>query len=207
MSSDYRIKQFEYPVVAGVVDDRSATGLWGASEESVRRSNPDEQVMREAQAREIGRHEGEAKARAQFEEMLKAEREKIAAALREFANERSKYFEQVEYEVVQLALAIARRVLRREANIDSDLLSGLVRYTLEKLRDGTRVTLRIRPADVTRWRMQFGENVEVVADPDLLEETCIIETDVGTTAVNVDAQLKEIESGLMDLLSHRPPAS
>lgn len=207
MSSDWRVTQFEYPtVVGGLTDNRGVCDrkVWPLDEEPVKRSTPDQQSLREAQAREIGRHEGEAKARIQFEESLRNERERIAGALKDFQLERTRYFEQVESEVVQLALAIARRVLRREAQVDPDLLAGLVRYTLEKLRDGTRVKLHVTPSNVAAWQMLFPSEIEVVGDPLLELATCLIETEVGTTAVNVDAQLKEIEHGLMDLLSQRP---
>jgi len=207
MSSDYRVKQFEYPTVsAGVLDDRFAKDrqVWGIEEDPVRMTTPDQQNMREAQAKELGRLEGETRARVQFEESLHKERERISESLASFQHERSRYFEQVESEVVQLSLAIARRVLRREAQIDPDLLAGLVRYTLEKLRDGTKVKLRVQPSVVAQWRMQFEEHVEIVPDPMVEPGSCLIETEVGTTAMNVDAQLKEIEHGLMDLLAQRP---
>jgi len=205
MSSD-RVLQFEYPaVMAKAQEDRSGGGqLFPLEEEVVKRATPDQQGMREIQAREIGRHEGEAKAKAQYEESLRAERARIAEALESFRTERARYFEQVEYEVVQLALAIAKRVLRREAQVDPDLLTGLVRYTLEKLRDGTRVKLRVSPANLAAWRMQFPDHIEVMGDASVEAGSCVVETEVGTTAVNVDTQLKEIENGLMDLLAQRP---
>lgn len=207
MSSDWRVKQFEYPsVMAGITDDRSGAErhVWPLEEEAAGRSNNEEQSLREAQAREIGRHEGETKARVQYEENLRKEREGLAEAIRQFQAERSRYFEQVESEVVQLALAVARRVIRRESQVDPDLLTGLVRYTLEKLRDGTSVKLRVNPSQVSHWRMQFEDEIELRADNEVDRDSCVIETNLGTTAVNVDSQLKEIENGLMDLLAQRP---
>lgn len=205
MSSDWRVSNFEYPtVIGGAVNDRAAgrNHGWDLNEQTVIGRPPDEQGLRETQARELGRLEGEKKARADYEEQIKKTREAISESLRGFERERKRYFEQVEAEVVQLALAISKRVLRREAQIDPDLLKGLVRYTLEKLREGTRVKLRVHPAQAMEWRNQFGG--EVVGDPDVAEGTCQVETEVGTTAVSVDTQLKEIEHGLMDLLAQRP---
>jgi len=160
--------------------------------------------LREAQLRELGRAEGEAKARAEIQELLVEERNQIVSALKEFSVERQRYFEQVEGEVVQLALAIARKVLHREAQVDPELLAGLVRYTLEKLSEGTRVRLRVAPGQLPEWERNFASAAQVVGDERLGRGECLIESEVGTTAVNVDEQLKEIEQGLMDLLSHRP---
>jgi flagellar assembly protein FliH len=206
MSSNWRVKQFEYPIVANGVADTAmvddAPG-WNMDEE-VKRGNHDKQGLREAQVREIGRLEGETKAKVKFEESLRVEHERISSALRDFQIERARYFEQVEFEVVQLALAIAKRVLRREAQVDPDLLTGLVRYTLEKLREGTQVKLRVHPGAATDWSKQFDGDVHVIEDAQLPPGTCTIETEVGTTALSVDTELKEIENGLMDLLAQRP---
>ena len=207
MSSDWQVSRFEYPSVMQSADDRSEgnDGQVWAIEADPRQKQ--EHALREAQAREIGRLEGEARAKVQYEELARAERERMAEALRQFETERSRYFEQVEGEVVQLALAIVRKVLHREAQIDPELLMGLVRYTLEKLREGTRVKLRVHPACLAAWQQGFGSSeVEVGGDAKLERGTCVVETELGTTAVSVDAQLKEIEQGLMDLLAHRPEA-
>jgi len=201
MSSDWRVSCFEYPAVA---DDRADGG-----DSKVWRIEPDprqrqEAVLREAQAREIGRLEGEARSKAELENAVGKERAAVTTALQDFAAERARYFEQVEGEVVQLALAIARKVLHREAQIDPELLTGLVRYTLEKLSSGTRVRLRVHPGVASEWERTFGSNAQVVADSGLDPGRCLVETEVGTTAVSVEEQLKEIEQGLMDLLAHRP---
>ena len=202
MSSDWRVSQFEYPNVMASSDDRrNGSDVWALEAEAC---SVQDVGAREAQARDIGRVEGAAKAKIQFDEALQRERATISDALLQFATERSRYFEQVEGEVVQLALSIARKVLHREAQVDPDLLMGLVRYTLEKLRDGTRVKVRVAPAIVAQWQNRLANVAEVAGDSKLDPSTCVIETELGTTMVGVDAQLKEIEQGLMDLLAQRP---
>lgn len=205
MSSEWQVSRFEYPNVMGGADDRADTkdGQMWPIEVDPRQKQ--EKALREAQAREIGRVEGEAKAKVQGEDLLRKERERIAESLRQFGEDRARYFGEIEGEVVQLALAIARKVLHREAQIDPELLMGLVRYTLEKLRNGTKVKLRVSPARAGTWQQELtGDDIEVVADSKVELGMCVVETELGTTAVNVDAQLKEIEQGLMDLLAHRP---
>jgi len=203
MSSDLRVSHFEYPVMGGADDrgDPAKSQVWTIETDPRQKQ---ERALREAQLRELGRAEGEAKARAEIQELLVEERNQIVSALKEFSVERQRYFEQVEGEVVQLALAIARKVLHREAQVDPELLAGLVRYTLEKLSEGTRVRLRVAPGQLPEWERNFASAAQVVGDERLGRGECLIESEVGTTAVNVDEQLKEIEQGLMDLLSHRP---
>ena len=200
MSSDLQVRVFEYPSVRDASDGRNV--LWAPPEESGR--NAAEQQLREAQAREVGRLEGENTVRIRYEEELKKERERIGEWLREFRGQRDRYFESIEAEVVQLALAAARRILHREASVDPELLAGLVRYTLEKLRDGTKVKIKANGGDAPMLQQQLGESVEVVADPEVGPRCCVLVTEIGTTAISVDEQLKEIERGLADLLAQRP---
>ncbi len=87
-----------------------------------------------------------------------------------FARERSDYYRRVESEVVQLALAIARKILHREAQLDPHLLAGLVRVTLEKLDAATKVELHVPPHETTDWRHYFACQVEGVPVPEVHED-------------------------------------
>ena len=46
---------------------------------------------------------------------------------------------------MQLALAIAAKILHREAQVDPMLVAALVRMTIEKMREGSSVTVRVGP--------------------------------------------------------------
>ena len=167
-------------------------------------------AQREATAREMGRREGEAKARAAGEQNLAQIRESVTAAIAAFAHDRDQYFRQVESEVVQLALAIARKILHREAQLDPLLLCGMVRITLEKIESATRVVLRVHPQQVSECRSYFAQHIEsgkvpeVVDDPAVKMDHCVLQTALGTTEFGMEIQLKEIEQGLFDLLGKRP---
>jgi flagellar assembly protein FliH len=167
-------------------------------------------AQREAAARETGRREGEAQGRAAGEQHLAQLRASVDAALASFARDRAQYYQQVETEVVQLALAIARKILHREAQVDPLLLAGLVRITLEKIESATKVIVRVHPPQVSECRSYFAQHMEASQVPDVVEDAavqkdhCVLQTALGTTEVAVDLQLKEIEQGLFDLLAKRP---
>ncbi|HZQ67107.1 MAG TPA: FliH/SctL family protein [Terriglobales bacterium] len=167
-------------------------------------------ALREELAREAGRQEGETQARAGFEQQLEMIHAQAMRAIAEFGSERATYFRRVEIEVVQLALAIARRVLHRESQIDPSLLSGLVRWALEKIDAGTAVQLRVHPADAAEFRSRALEvpnaklAPEIIEDSSLARHMCVIHTELGSTEIGVELQFKEIEQGLLDLLSKRP---
>jgi flagellar assembly protein FliH len=186
--------------------------LWGSeAKEPGLQSDGEEQIRaREAAARKEGREEGEAQARAEYAKTLAAEHEALTRALREFAHEREIYFNRVEAEVVSLALGIARKILHREAQVDPLLLAGVVRIGLEKVAAGTRVRLRVHPDQIPAWQEFFARLPDLQSVPELMGDAalgpghCRLETELGSTDLTLETQLKEIEQGFFDLLAQKP---
>src|SRR5271167_4161228 len=108
-----------------------------------------------AAAFEQGRQSVQALLRAELGAALAKHRDEISHAIREFALERQGYYRRVESEVVQLALAIARKILHRETQLDPNVLAGIVRITLEKLDTRTKVNLYVHPQEAADWRHYF----------------------------------------------------
>jgi flagellar assembly protein FliH len=167
---------------------------------------------REAQAFARGRQAGQQESRQAFEQQLAKEKSNVAATLAQFARDRSTYFEKVEPEVVQLAMSIARKILHREAQVDPMLLAGIVRVALEQIDGATGVRLRVHPQKSADWRqfltsqLQPANLPEIVEDPSQPVDQCMVETAMGSTAIGLEIQLKEIEQGFADLLAARPGA-
>lgn len=179
-------------------------GLGGTTEDGNARAE-----QAEHEAFERGQREGEQRARGQFDAKSASLHAGVGQAIAAFQKERDEYFCHIETEVVQLALAIARKILHRESQIDPLLLTGLVHVALEKLDAGTRVRLRANPADVHFWNEYFAQlggekNPELIGDAGLKPGECALETEVGSTQISLDTQLKEIEQGFFDLLEQRP---
>jgi len=181
----------------------------GAPEAAVRDAL--DAARREGQ--QAGEREGRRAMQAQMEPEMQAsvarERQRVLGVVEEFAGARDRYFSDVEQEVVKLALAIAERVLHREAQMDPLLLSAAVRVALEKMADRSGVVLRTCPAEVGGWERMFrttnaADRPIAVADERLQAGECVLETKLGTVELGVRAQLEEIERGFFDLLNHRP---
>ncbi len=164
----------------------------------------------QVQVREAALKEGEARARLAYDEQLEKVRDSIRTALLDFEREKAAYFQKVETEVVQLALSIAHKVLHREAQLDPLLLAGIVRVALEQIEGNTQVVVRVHPLYGADCRAYLARNMdpqevpEVEEDPSLQIDQCVLQTDLGTTELGIEVQLKEIEQGLMDLLAQRP---
>jgi len=184
----------------------------GAPGSASDRGQSSEERSRRQQAEwfEQGRQSAQQQLRSELEAALAKQREQIGLALREFASERQNYYRRIEGEVVELALAIARKILHREAQIDPHTLAGIVRVTLEKLDTGTKVDLHVHPKEAAEWRHYFACQMENVPSPEVFEDSaiapgeCRIDTSLGSTEVGLESQLKEIETGLLDLLAERP---
>lgn len=161
-------------------------------------------------AYERGLSEGEARAKDAYEKALAEARSQVSVALRQFTTQREQYFERVESDVVQLALSIARKILHRESQIDPLLLTGVVRVALEGISRDTEVRLRANPDEIRFWRDYFSHtegirpSPDLIGDPSLAAGHCVLETELGSTQISFETQLKEIEQGFLDLLGQRP---
>jgi len=156
-----------------------------------------------------GRSAARADSEAEVNTAVERQRQTIVEAIAQFAVARERYFSEVELEVVRLALAIAARVLHREATIDPLLLSGVVRVAMEKMADRTGVVIRVAAGDAAAWSSVFDtteprEQPRVMEDARLKRGECALDTTMGTVELGVTVQLEEIEKGFFDLLSRRP---
>jgi flagellar biosynthesis/type III secretory pathway protein FliH len=162
-------------------------------------------------ARAEAAEETEDRLKQHFEARAEAQMLSIRAALEKFAAERKTYFSKVEAELVQLSLAIAAKILHREAQVDPLLVAALVRVAVEKLHDGSSVTVRVAPRETAKWREALanpahGSTIKIAEDMQLGPADCVLETDLGSANFGLDAQLKEVEQGFFDLLALRPEA-
>lgn len=166
-------------------------------------------VQARLEARAAAREEVEKRLRAEYDSKLTAEKNRITQTIQLFINERANYYSRVESEIIMLSLSIAKKILHRESQLDPMLLAALVRVAIEKLQDGSKVTVRVGKGKDKSWRTalsSFGNGAEVTVaeDSSLTENDCILETNVGIVNFNIDSQLKEIEQGFFDLLAQRP---
>jgi flagellar assembly protein FliH len=128
----------------------------------------------------------------------------LAKLVEDFAVERDRYLHEVEHEVVRLALAVAARILRREAQMDPLLLTGAVRVALGQLAGTSEAQLRVPATEVDLWTEAIALvprltlKPAVVAGEGMCLGDCVIESKVGTVDLGVQAQLCEIERGFFD---------
>ncbi len=134
--------------------------------------------------------------------------EQLAVLVQKFDAEREHYLHAVEREIVDLALAIATRILRREAQMDPLLLTGAVRVALGQLAESTEARLRVPAAELELWEEAIAHipnltvKPKVLADDVMRSGDLVIETQVGSANLGIGSQLGEIERGFFDRSTH-----
>lgn len=129
---------------------------------------------------------------------------RLAQTIEELADLRRTMIRQTERQMVQLSLAIAKRILRREVVLDRELTMTMARVALERLGDATAVTVRLNPADFEATfrrhddlQTHTGARVSVVADAAISRGGCLVQSDFGYVDGSVDAQFQELARALL----------
>lgn len=156
-------------------------------------------IEREAFAKgyEQGERAGAEAAATRAEAMLR----RLAQTIEELADLRRTMIRGTEQEMVRLALAIARRIVRREVAVDSTLTLSFARVALDRLGDATAVTIRLHPDDCAAIGCQpaglGSANVSVTPDAGVPRGGCRVESDFGFVDASLDAQFHEIAQALL----------
>jgi|SRR5579862_5968486 len=132
----------------------------------------------------------------------------LGAVVKELAGVRKRFRTEAEEATVNLAIAIARRVLHREIAVDPEAIVGLVRSGFDRLNAREVHRLRVSPGDAAvlqenRMSLDLPPAVEIVVDPSLIPGGAIFETSSGEMDASVTTQLDEIQRGFADLVRRR----
>ena len=204
------------PVTWRHIQNRPAASKGGSAGAAVPASEVAELQQRLAQleaakqaevkrALQAGFEEGLQKAREEAAVEVKASSEKLAQTLAELLRFKRKLRSEAEMELLNLSLAIARRILHRELATDPEAMQGVVHAALQRVQNREVWRVRVYPAgaDAVRAALEaVGRGAaQVVPDPALKNGDLLIETAVGELDASVDTQLKEIQRGFADRLA------
>lgn len=145
---------------------------------------------------------GRNSAQAELDDKMKA----LGRAIENAASHKSRLRQEAEREVVGLALAVARRILRRQFLVDEEAILGLVKAAFENatLREITQVRVHPQFVGVVQNHLQnIGAPVSVslVGDASLELGGVMLETARGCLDASADTQLDEIGRGFADAVS------
>ncbi len=141
-----------------------------------------------------GRDQGRREAASELESKLTA----VESVVGSLFGYKRRLREEAEREVVDLAFAVARRVIRREISIDPTTAVGIVRACLDQCAESEVERILVSPQDFAVVREQVGDAGEVVASDDVPAGGAVFETKQGRLDARIETQLEEIATGLAD---------
>ena len=145
-----------------------------------------------------GERAGAEASAARAEAMLR----RLAQTLDDLQGLRGDLIRRTEREVVELALAIARKVLQREVTLDHDLMLAMARVALDRLADVSTASIRLHPDDYAGVMLGRGPSavtthgVQIVADASVRRGGCVVQSEFGAVDIGVATQIDELTHAL-----------
>jgi len=142
---------------------------------------------------------GERKARETWKQMV--------SLFEELDSLKARAFSESEQEIVQLSLAIARKIVKKEVSMDPDTVRRSVKSALEYLNDKSFMRVLIHPRDMKNLEQYLPELAEEkkIERFELAEDNCvdpggcILESGFGRINATIESQLDELETEIEDL--------
>ncbi len=128
---------------------------------------------------------------------------RLAQTLDELQSLRATLIHRTEREVVELSLAIARKVLHREVALDHELMLAMARVALDRLADVATASIRLHPDDFAVTVQARGSaavsshGVQIVSDASVRRGGCVVQSEFGSVDVGISAQIDELTHALL----------
>jgi flagellar assembly protein FliH len=127
---------------------------------------------------------------------------RLKETLEELTTLRAEMLHRSERQLVQLALAIAKRVVQREVSLDRAVLVGMARAAIDRLGDHAQATIRLHPDDYAQvapgLKQTDDAHVRVEPDPLVSRGSCLVQSDFGFMDVTPEAQFEELARTLLE---------
>ncbi len=160
-----------------------------------------------SEGHEQGCKEGIEQARAQqaqeIEQLLVTWTEQLGY----FEQRRDALLEAARVQVVELAAAIAQRVVRRVVELDPSVVADQLESVLSSVTESTRLVVRVHPNDAERVREELPklvdrfascEHAQIVTDPSLQPGSCVACTAAGGVIdASISTQLDRIIDAML----------
>ena len=150
--------------------------------------------------------QGEAMGRRSAQTELEEKFRALGQAIETAGSHKARLREEAERDVVSLALAVARRILRRQFQVDEEAILGLVKaaFANANLREITQVRIHPQFVGIVQSHLQSvgaPVSIQLIGDGSLELGGVILETARGSLDASVDTQLDEIGRGFADTMS------
>ena len=156
----------------------------------------------EEQAYRQGFDEGQKAAIESQREQIESAVTGLEQAIIHIKNLRNEIYHALEREVVELALAIARKVVCQEVSTNKDVVVCVAKEALSRVEAPGKIKIRLNPADyqfINETKNQIStllEHVDKVtfeAEDSISSGGCVIETNLGEIDARIEKQLQVVE--------------
>ncbi|HSQ74393.1 MAG TPA: FliH/SctL family protein, partial [Bacteroidota bacterium] len=160
-------------------------------------------------ALEQGRAEGRAEIREEMEKRLTIARtesdERIGALMEGIAQQVRAFTASLEHDAYAFALAVAERIVKREIQLDDEIVVRQVREALRRIVGVESIKVRVHPDDEVLIRSHRAallaltdttRDVVIEADHTIERGGCILESASGNVDARIATQLRQVEHAL-----------
>jgi flagellar assembly protein FliH len=143
---------------------------------------------------------------AEHQEKLLAATEALLAAQAQFDQVTAELQSQVLPDCVELALCVARRITKRQAQIDPQVLAANLEQAIKMVIGCTRLRITFHPDDrgtimqvLERLSFSFpaAQSAEIVEDQSVARGGCRLQTEHGSVDADINAQLDRLVEQLL----------
>ena len=152
-----------------------------------------------------GKEDGTQKGYSDMTNILSHAKEIVALSKQDY----EKHIESAEPIILELAIKVAEKIIGLKLNETNDTFLSIVKRTIKQARDNREVQLHVHPIQYPFILSQkeeleaiFPKNTDfyIYPDEDLLENSCIIESENGRIDASVDSQLEELRTKLIEFM-------
>lgn len=115
---------------------------------------------------------------------------------------KTELYHNAEKEVVNLAIAIAEKIVKHEVSIKKDTILNVLKQAVNKIVDSDKIKIRLNPSDLQFLNAQNNEYPNLVddmqdmtfeEDATILSGGCLIETKLGDIDARINKQFEAVE--------------
>ncbi len=130
--------------------------------------------------------------------------QQFKSVLLELEAKRAAFLKTYEKEMVQLVLAISKKIIHKELERTEGVVEATLREAFQFVKDRRKIVVHLNPVD---YRYLFShskdtgneadlESLKIVEDPSMTRGGCLLETPLGDVDATIEAQLDEIISSV-----------
>lgn len=143
------------------------------------------------------------------EEGFKEGQDTWSAQLAFLEKEQHTLHEQMKQAIVPLAIASVKKIIGKELETNPDTIISIITKALKEVTQQKRIVIYVNPQDLSlveqarpelKQIVEYADSLIVTAKADVVQGSCIIETETGIVNAQLDVQLAALERAFSSIL-------